>query len=204
MSNEAISALTQLGGTMVGGFISAGVAFFTIRAGLGNQLELEARKFEYQQRLEAEKREHEGAAFRRKTLHTFRRLQNTAGMDEKARTSVPSWKFATRRVEMLLNSELCEKSLSDEQYHAAWRACDESGAAAMFLEMWAEDSEAERKEVVLLSLREYCDALKECFLTLGDQEHAEAVAAKMERDFRGVGFWMTDDHSRTVYPNPTR
>lgn len=203
MDHEIVSALTQISGTLVGGIISAAVAFFTIKASMGNQLALEAKKFDYQRQLENEKRDHEASAFRRKALLHFRRLHNQTRMESRGRISVASWRSTTREIEALLGTEACEKSLTDWQYDAAWRACDESSAAIMFLEIWSADTtNARTATFALASLGEYCKALERCFAALGDTERASEVATKTESDFKGVGFWMGTYEAPALYPNP--
>ncbi|HUY41123.1 MAG TPA: hypothetical protein VMV82_06095 [Candidatus Dormibacteraeota bacterium] len=189
-------------GTIVGGLISAAVAFVTLRGSLGNQLQLEERKFEYRKQLEAREREHRASAFQRKLVRTVRRLHNTSRMDAKARVSVPAWKRITKVLEGLLESDECAQSLDDTTYEAVWKACDESQAATMFLETWTGDAR-NPAAVVLLSLAEYSKALEACFVTLGDKDRARNVHDACAKNFKGVGFCMTDDYDRkAAYPNP--
>lgn len=192
----------NIGSTLAGGLISAVVAFLTLRGTLGNQLSLEDRRFQNQQRLDAESREHEASAFRRLLLRTFRRLHNTARMDPKIRTSVHAWKNITKALENLLESHECPKSLDDARYEAAWRTCGESRAAIMFLEVWAANQQGTNVEVVLLSFREYYKALETCFQAFGDDENATTVREAINRNFKGTGFWMTSEYGEAVYPNP--
>lgn len=176
-------AWDNVASTVAGGLVTALVAYLTLRGTLRNQLSLEQRKFEYQQRLDQEARDHEASAFRRTVLRQLRRLHNTARMSPKTRMSVKSWKRSTEELRALLESAECAKSLDDERFEQVWRACEESEAAILFLQAWADHSNDHTAKVALLSLREYYVALEGCFNAFGDADNAFDVRAPIDRNF---------------------